>query len=311
MIGAGAVGGFVGGRLAQAGREVDFLVRPGRAAELNQHGLRIVDGAHTEVIDAHPVTASSLAGHYDLVLVAVKAQALPEAIKDFAAAVGPDTVVVPFLNGINHIDALTSAFGRAALLGGTLKVVTQLDPDGAIRQFLPGANIEIGELGGATTTRLAAVAETLTIPGFTVSVPGNIMAAMWSKWVFIATVGVITALAHGTVGDAVATVGGAAFAQDTLAEASSVARAAGYPLSPENEAAIRAAATANGAPITSSLSRDLLANQSTEVESVLGDLITLARASGLAVPRIEAAALTLRVHNARRTATPPPIGVSR
>jgi predicted dinucleotide-binding enzyme len=77
MIGAGAVGGFVGGRLAQASREVDFLVRPGRAAELNQHGLRIVDSAHTEVIDAHPVTASSLAGHYDLVLVAVKAQALP------------------------------------------------------------------------------------------------------------------------------------------------------------------------------------------------------------------------------------------
>lgn len=304
MIGAGAVGGFVGGRLVQAGREVDFLVKPRRAAELDQHGLRIVDGARTEIIDARPVTASSLAGPYDLVLVGVKAQALPAAITDFTAAVGPDTVVVPFLNGISHIDTLGNAVGRGTLLGGVLKIVTQLDPDGAIRQLLPGTSIEVGELDATTSDRVVAIADTLTIPGFTVSVSANIMAAMWSKWVFIATIGAITSLAHGSIGDAVATVGGTAFAEDTLAEASSVARAAGYPLSPDILAATRAAATAHDAPITSSLSRDLLANQTTEVDSVLGDLITQAHASGLAVPRIEAAALTLRAHNARRaTAT--------
>lgn len=122
---------------------------------------------------------------------------------------------------------------------------------------------------------------------------------MWSKWVFIAAIGAITSLAHGSIGDAVATVGGTAFAEGTLAEASSVARAAGYPLSPESLATIRAVATAPDAPTTSSLSRDLRANQTTELDSVLGDLITRARAAGLAVPRIEAAALTLRAHNAR------------
>lgn len=112
MIGAGAVGGFVDRRLVQAGREVDFLVRPGRAAELNQHGLRIVDGTRTEIIDVRTVTASSPAEPYDLVLVGVKAQALSAAIKDFTAAVGPDTVVMPFLNGISHIDTLGKAVGR-------------------------------------------------------------------------------------------------------------------------------------------------------------------------------------------------------
>jgi 2-dehydropantoate 2-reductase len=302
MIGAGAVGGFVGGRLVQAGREVDFLVRPGRAAQLSQHGLRITDGAQTDVIDARTVTASTLAEPYDLVLVSVKAQALPGAIADFEAAVGPGTAIIAFLNGINHIETLTKAFGRQAVLGGVLKVVTQLDADGAIRQFLPGASIEFGELDGTTTPRIAEITETLAIPGFTVDTPENIMEAMWAKWVFIATIGAITSLAHGSIGEAVATVGGTRFAEDTLAEAAAVARVAGYPLSPENHAATRAIATSPGAPTTSSLSRDLLADQTTEVETVLGDLITLAHASGLTIPRIEAAALTLRAHNARKAA---------
>ena len=114
-------GRFVGRRLVQARREIDFLVRPRRAAELSQRGLRIVDGTRTETIDARTVTVSSLAGPYDLVLVGVKAQALPAAITDFTAAVGPDTVVLPFLNGISHIATLGNAIGLDALLGGLLK----------------------------------------------------------------------------------------------------------------------------------------------------------------------------------------------
>ena len=299
MVGAGAVGGFVGGRLSQAGREVDFLVRPRRAEQLDQQGLRIVDGTRTEVIEATTVTASSIASPYDLVLLSVKAQALPAAIEDFKPAVGPGSAVVPFLNGMNHIDTLAEAFGRMAVLGGVLKVITQLDPDGTIRQFAPGASIEVGELGGVTSKRVTEIAETLSIPGFTVSVPENIVHTMWSKWVFIATLGAVSSLAHGTIGEAVATVGGTGFAEDTLAEAASVARAAGHPLSPEDFAATRAVATADGSAGTSSLSRDLLSGRTTEVEAVLGDLITRAHAFGLVIPRIEAAALMLRAHNAR------------
>lgn len=302
MIGAGAVGGYVGGRLVQAGRDVDFLVRPARAARLSEDGLRIVDGTQTDVIEARTVTASSITGPYDLVLVSVKARALPAAIEDFKAAVGPDTAVLPFLNGITQIDILAAAFGREAVLGGVLKVVTQLDPDGAIRQLLPGASIELGELAGTATKRVEAIAETLAIPGFAVTVPENITDAMWAKWVFIATLGAITALAHGTVGEVVATVGGTAFAENTLAEAAEVAAAAGHPISPQDYAATRAMATA-AAPVTSSLSRDLIAGHTTEVENVLGDLITVADGFGLAVPRIEAAALTLRAHNARIAAS--------
>src|ERR1700761_4248351 len=153
MVGAGAVGGFVGGRLVQAGGDVTFLVRPRRAGQLAERGLRISDATHTDVIDASAVTKEKLTGPYDLVLLGVKAEALPAAIEDFAPAVGPQTVVVPFINGINHVDALSRAFG-SAVLGGVLKIATELEPSGDIRAIAPGGSIEVGELDGGTSDRV-------------------------------------------------------------------------------------------------------------------------------------------------------------
>lgn len=298
VVGAGAVGGYVGGRLVQAGREVDLLVRPARAEQLRERGLRIVVGDQVEVIDIGIVTAEELAAPYDLVLIGVKSDALPAAVADVAPAVGPDTVVVPFLNGMAHIDLLTERFGDA-VLGGVLKVVTQLDPNGDIRQFVPGGQIEVGELSGGDCARVQAVAQALTIPGFAVTVPADMLNAMWAKWVMIASIGAITAVARGTIGDVVAVPGGSAFAAETLAEAESIATAAGHPVTAEQHAAVLATVTMAGAPTTSSLSRELVSGRPTEVENVLGDLIDRARGFGVAVPRLEAAALALRVHNAR------------
>jgi 2-dehydropantoate 2-reductase len=207
--------------------------------------------------------------------------------------------VVPFLNGIGHIDALTRAFGTSAVLGGTLKVVTQLESDGAIRQFAPGGVIEVGEFDGAMSPRLAEITETLSVPGFAVSASADIMAAMWAKWVFIATIGAVTSVARGPIGEAAAVEGGVEFAEGVLAEAASVARASGHPLGASGFETIRSTVTAVGAPITSSLSRDLMSGRPTEVEDVLGDLVARARTLGLTVGRLEAATLTLRTHNAR------------
>jgi 2-dehydropantoate 2-reductase len=298
VVGVGAVGGFVGGRLVQAGRDVTFLVRPRRAAQLAERGLRIDNGKQTDEIDARAVTKENLDGPYDLILLGVKAEALPAAIEDFAPAIGPKTAVVPFINGINHIESLTRAFG-SAVLGGVLKIVTQLEPNGDIREFAPGGSIEVGELDGSDSARVAAIVETLTIPGFAVSVPADIMDAMWAKWVFIATIGAITSIARGPIGEVTAVTGGTAFAEATLDEAASIARAAGHELSERDYEQTKALVTAKGTATTSSLSRDLVAGRPTEVEAVIGNLIDNAHAAGQSVPRLEAAALTLRTHNAR------------
>ncbi|MGW5494441.1 ketopantoate reductase family protein [Streptomyces olivaceoviridis] len=304
VVGAGAVGGFVGGRLLQAGREVDFLVRPARAEQLRQRGLHIVEGDRSEVIEATTVTADVLKDPYDLVLLAVKADALPAAIADVAPTVSPDTVLVPFLNGMAHLDTLTEYFGDR-VLGGVLKIGTILEDNGDIRQLLPGGQLEVGELDGDRTARVDAVADTLAIPGFTVTVVSDIVDRMWRKWVMIATVGAVTSLARGTIGDVAAVTDGAEFAAATLDEAAAVAAAARHGLGEAAHTELRNLVTASGLPMTSSLSRDLAAGRPTEVENVLGDLILRGRAAGIPVPRLEAAALTLRVHGLRQAAEDP------
>ncbi|MEU3982838.1 2-dehydropantoate 2-reductase [Streptomyces sp. NPDC026672] len=297
VVGAGAVGGCIGGRLVSAGRQVDFLVRPGRAAQLRESGLRIVDGEQVETIDVNCLTADALTGPYDLILLCVKPEALPPVLDDLAPAIGHGTAVVPFLNGMHHVDLLTERYGEA-VLGGVVKIVTQLDGNGDIHQLLPGGQIHLGEIDGVVSQRVEAAAKALSIPGFDVTVLEDIVDAMWSKWVMIATIGAVTSLVRGTISDAAAVEDGAAFATSTLDEAASIAAAARHPLSESDYTGYRELVTA-AVPLTSSLSRELLAGRPTEVENVLGDLIHRGRTFGLSTPRLEAAALTLRAHNAQ------------
>ncbi|MEV6650831.1 2-dehydropantoate 2-reductase N-terminal domain-containing protein [Streptomyces sp. NPDC051219] len=127
VTGAGATGGFFGARLARAGRDVTFLVRPHRAAVLRRRGLRITGLGAEEVIVPQLVTATELAGPYDVVLLSVKATALEQAMEDVAPAIGPRTAIVPVLNGLAHLDELNARFGGRAVMGGVAKVVTTLN----------------------------------------------------------------------------------------------------------------------------------------------------------------------------------------
>jgi hypothetical protein len=147
IVGAGATGGYFGGRLAQAGRDVTFLVLERRAADLREHGLRLVSSGSTEVIKPKVVTPAELAaGAFtaSTVLVTVKAAGLDPAIGEIAPAVGPDTTIVPVLNGMRHMDMLNAAFGPARVLGGIALLATQLDSNGNVTVLSPDASLTIG-----------------------------------------------------------------------------------------------------------------------------------------------------------------------
>ena len=208
VVGAGATGGYFGARLADAGRDVTFLVRGHRAAQLRERGLRIVGPGAAEPVTPQLVTADQLTGAADIVLVSVKATAVEAAITDFAPAVGPQTLVIPFLNGLGHLATLSKRFGEHAVLGGVVKVATQLTDDGDICQLAPGASLEIGAQDGSCSVPLQAAFDQLSGAGFEVSISDEIVAAMWHKWVFIAAIGALTCLMRGTVGDIVAVPGG-------------------------------------------------------------------------------------------------------
>jgi 2-dehydropantoate 2-reductase len=300
IVGAGATGGYFGMRLAQAGRDVTFLVRPGRARVLRERGLRLVGLGQNERIDPVLVTAGQLREPFDAVIVTVKADGLASAIEDLAPVVGPDTVIIPFLNGMAHMDALAAAFGARKVLGSAVKVVTTITDDGDIRQLNPIATWELGEQNGPPTDRVREIVAQLQVPGFTVQAIPDALAAMWHKWVFITTAGVITCLMRGPVGAISAVPGGKVFVRHALAEAVAVSTAAGFPIPDAEVAGTLAFLTEAGSTFTSSLYRDVTADLPHESDHLVADFCRRGRALGVSTPLIDLALMQLRVHEAGR-----------
>jgi 2-dehydropantoate 2-reductase len=302
VVGAGATGGYFGARLAQAGRDVTFLVRPRRAGQLRERGLRIVGpGAAAgagQMLRPNLVMAGELTEPADVVLLSVKATALEAAITDFAPAVGPRTAVVPFLNGMAHLAVLSKRFGESAVLGGVIIIAAQLnDEDDIVVQLSPPASLTIGTQDGTRTTRLQAAYDQLSGAGFDASISDEIIARMWQKWVFIATIGALTCLMRGTVGDIVAVPGGRDLGPAILAEASAVSAAAGYPMPADAIASTTQTITQAGSPVDSSMSRDLAEGRPVEVEQILADLVRRGAGPGIKTPLFDLATTQLRVYN--------------
>ncbi|WP_030694254.1 ketopantoate reductase family protein [Streptomyces globisporus] len=302
VVGAGATGGYFGALLARAGEDVTFLVRPARAAALRERGLRVVGRDEEWTVEPRLVTADELREPYDLVLLSVKSTGLDRAVEDVAPAVGPDTAVVPLLNGFAHMDALNARFGASAVLGGVAKVVTTLDDSGGIRRLAPLAHLAFGEQDGTVSARVERIRKVLDGAGIDAPVPADVLTAMWHKWVFITTFGAVTSLMRGTVGDVYDVPGGPALGPALLDEAAAVAAAAGHPVPEEERAATLAVVSASGSPMVPSLYRDLTAGRPTEVEHLFGDLTARARVLGVATPLLDLATLHLRVHQRRVTA---------
>ena len=228
IVGAGAVGGYFGGRLAQAGRDVTFLVRPSRAKQLSRDGLRIISPHGDAVLSPKLVSADKIDTPYDVVFLSVKAYALETAMNDFAAAVGPETMIFPVLNGMRHIDLLAKRFGEHAVIGGVCLVAAEIDDQGRIVQLADFQQLVYGERNGETTPRLKTLDATLQGAGFDARLSTDIMQAMWEKWVQLASLGAVTCLMRGTIGEIVAAPGGADLSIDVVNESAAVATACGY-----------------------------------------------------------------------------------
>ncbi|MEU5217024.1 ketopantoate reductase family protein [Streptomyces sp. NPDC020807] len=301
VVGAGATGGYLGALLTRAGEDVTFLVRPARAAALRERGLRVVgrEAGDEWAVEPRLVTADELTGPYDLVLLAVKASGFARAVEDLAPAVGPETAIVPLLNGLAHLDALNERFGPSVALGGVARVVTVLDGTGDIRRLAPLARLDIGEQDGTVSARAERIGAVLRGAGIDAPVSDRILTAMWHKWVFITTFGAVTGLMRGTVGDVYDTPGGPALGPAVLDEIAAVSAAAGHPLPESERAATLAVVAAPGSPMVPSLYHDLTAGRPTEVEHLFGDLADRARAYGLATPLLDLTTLHLRVHERR------------
>jgi 2-dehydropantoate 2-reductase len=307
VVGAGAIGGYFGARLAAAGRDVTFLVRPKRAEQLKS-GL-FVRSPKGDVKIATPklVTEATLSAPgipslaaqspFDLVLLSCKSYDLDSAMDSFARAVGPATMILPLLNGESHIDTLKKRFGAGAVLGGQCQISSTLDEQGHVVHLNDWHLLGFGELDGSRSTRIEAVSESFAGANFEPKLSLQILQDMWEKWIFIATMAGITCLMRAALGD-IEAAGGTKIALELLAECGAIAGKNGYVPSAAAVERISKTLSTPGSTLMASMLRDVEGHRRTEHEHVLGDL--LARAQGIRAPVLEICLAHLRAYEARR-----------
>jgi len=280
---------------------VTFLVRPSRAKQLRQDGFRIISPHGDAVLTPKLVSAEEIDTPYDLVFLSVKAYALEAAMNDFAAAVRQETMILPVLNGMRHVDLLTKRFGEYAVIGGVCVVATEIDDQGRIVQFADFQQLVYGERNGERTPRLQTLDATLQGAGFDARLSTDIMQEMWEKWVQLASLGAITCLMRGAIGEIVDAPGGTDLSLKVLDESAAVATACGHKPSEALLSRHARAMTAPGSQLTSSMYRDLRKGSHVEADHILGDFIERGGAHGVATPLLKAAFINLRVYQAGLT----------
>lgn len=300
FLGAGAIGGYYGLQLAQAGADVAFLVRPGRATQLEAEGLVVRTRGETRRLRVRTILAGQLNGSFDAVMLTCKAYDLPTAIEAIAPAVGPASVVVPLLNGLAHLDALDARFGAARVLGGVAYIAATLMPDGTINHTSPMDTLLFGDRSGRLTPSVEALSAAFAATPVAAKASTDILQDLWEKWCMLAAGAAITCLLRGTIGEVLATEDGAGVASALVGETRAIAAALGHAPRPP---AIAQAGRTLGDPQSgwaASMMRDIQQGASRlEAEHIIGDLIRRGRAAGVEVPMLATAYAHLQVYNAR------------
>jgi 2-dehydropantoate 2-reductase len=300
VVGAGAIGGYFGGRMLQAGRDITFLVRPRRAGELASAGL-VIKSPNGDVTLKNPpiVQADTIKDSFDVVLLSCKAYDLDDAIKSFAPAVGPQTSIIPLLNGMRHLDVLDNRFGKERVLGGLCAIAVTLNDKREVVQLQQMQSLGFGERDGKVSDRVRAIAQTFSsINGASAS--ETVMQDMWEKWVFLASIAAATSLMRAPVGAIVSAPGGKEFMLGILDESRAVATAEGFPPRPPALERATAMLTTEGSPLTASMFRDIKAGMPVEADHVVGDLIARGDAAKVPVPRLRVAYTHLKAYEKLR-----------
>lgn len=299
VLGAGAIGGYFGGRLAAAGVDTTFLVRPGRAGQLAKNGLRIASSLGDAHVSPTTVTREHVVPGYDAILLSCKAYDLDDAIDTIRPAV-PGAVIIPLLNGMRHLDRLDTAFGKEAVCGGVAALFVGMEPDGLIRHVGQTQNFVFGERHPAQAERCAALAPVLARGGFAPRHSREIEQDMWEKFVFICTAMAGCCLLRGGVGEVARTNDGAALMLELLADCAAVAAAAGHAQRPPHAEFCRKTFSDPASPNVPSMLRDVRQGNRVEADHVVGDMLARARSLGRPATLLRAAYANLQVYQAAR-----------
>ena len=303
VLGAGAIGGYFGGKLHAAGADVTFLVRPKRAAQLAARGL--VLKTQTEEIEAKvkTVSAGQIDGPYDVIVLCCKAYDLADAMVAIAPGVGPGSAVLPFLNGIKHVGTLSDRFGAEQVLGGLTAVNAVLAPNGDVIQSPVKIDMTaFGEVSGASSARCAAIHHAFAAAGLSATVSPDVIASMWAKFFGFACIATLATLTRSRAGTIATSAAGASLVTATIEECRRVATAEGYPPPKEVADIVRGLYSQRESRYGPSMLVDMEEGRPTEGEHTIGDLVERATRHGLSVSLLTAARCSLQAYELSRPA---------
>lgn len=286
VVGTGGVGAYFGGRLAQAGESVAFVARGPHLLALRENGLR-VDSVAGDFLLA-PVEATddpARVGPVDVVLVGVKAWQVSETARTLGPLLGPETFVVPLQNGVEAADQLAAVVGPERVLGGLCKLVSAIVAPGHVRHSGVPPRVEFGERGGRKSERVERLREAFArAQGVSVEVPDDVEAAIWEKFLFIAPVSGVGAVARQPMGRLREVPQTRALIEQAMFEVAALARARGVALT---DAAVgRNLRYVDSLPpdATASMQRDIMEGRPSELEQQNGAIARLGPAAGVPVP---------------------------
>jgi len=293
---------MVGGRLAQHGGDVTFLVRERRKAQLDRDGLCIESPQGDAQLQVTSILQSDTTTTPDLVLLTCKAYDLIGAIESIRPFMGPNTAVLPLLNGIAHMDRLNREFGQARVLGGTIRMQATLTPTGLIRQLNDWQTLTFGEQDGQRHDRLLAFQSALQPTGIEAKLSASIMHELWMKLVHLATVATGTCLMRANIGEIARTPQGTQWLNRLLQLNADIASHAGYPPDDAFLEGYRKLFATRDATYEASMLRDLEKGGPVEAEQIVGFMLEQCRTAGQHDALHLAAYTHLKAYEQRRDA---------
>ncbi|CAG9621257.1 ketopantoate reductase family protein [Sutcliffiella rhizosphaerae] len=296
VVGAGAVGGYFGGRLLEKGEDVTFLVRNRRKEQLLKTGLVIKSQHGDALLRPQLLVSGEQPEPYDVILLSMKAYQLDAAISDIAPYVGADTLIIPLLNGMAHVEKLAHAFGKETILGGLCFVEATLDQDGAVVQTSAIHDLVFGIRNGEQTERIKRITEAFSETKSNFVLSDNINQAMWQKYLFITTLAGITTLFRSPLGPIRDESLGALTMKQTLQEAEQIMRSIGAPLGEEIVENNWDKLHSIEATIKSSMQRDMEKGLPVEADHFYGYLLNIAKENGIAAPTLEKIYANLKIY---------------
>jgi 2-dehydropantoate 2-reductase len=300
ILGAGAIGGYIGARLSMSGAQVLFIARGERLKQLQTDGLIVQSPLGDMATPVHACERADPAFAPDVVLLTCKAPALDAAIASVEPGISGQTRILPFLNGVRHIETLQRRFPRNEIWGGIAHGAVTLRHDGVIAHLSPFFSAIAGSTAARSDDAAVAFIETLNHSGIDARHSDRIVQDMWNKFVFLTTLAGITCLMRASVGTILETGDGRTLVRQLFNECLSVARKEGFRPDAESVRSYLALLNQTGSSLTSSMLRDVESGKATECEHILGDMRERAARHGVSTPVLATCLTHLRCYEARR-----------